>query len=204
MEKEIVLMGYSGHAYVIADILSECGTPAKFYCDGNEKQDNPFDLIFLGPERAALESLRNKACFVAIGENKIRRKIIEFLISENIEIVNAIHPLAYLSKKSVIGKGVMLSVGAKINACAELGTGVICNTGSVVEHECKIGDYVHIAPGVVICGNVYIGENSFIGANTVIKQGVKIGSNVTIGAGSVVLNDVEDSLTVVGNPIRVI
>ncbi len=47
-----------------------------------------------------------------------------------------------------------------------------------------------------------VGDNSFIGAGAIVLPGIRIGSNVKVGAGSVVTKDVEDNITVVGNPGR--
>jgi acetyltransferase-like isoleucine patch superfamily enzyme len=49
-------------------------------------------------------------------------------------------------------------------------------------------------------GGIKIGNLSFIGIGSTIIQGIKVGKNVTIGAGSVVIKNVQDNMTVVGNP----
>ncbi len=202
--KDIAIIGYSGHGLVVVDIFLCARRSVKAYCDNEEKQWNPYQLCYLGSEsdeitRKRLESFQY---FIAIGHNGIRRKIYDTLFPLLGEPINAIHPSAVISDAVQFTGGVMVAANASINPFAEIGTGVFCNTGSVIEHECKIGDFVHIAPGAVLNGNVTVGEGSFVGANCVVRQGVVIGKNVTIGAGTVVLENIEDGLTVVGNPQR--
>lgn len=202
MDKEVVLIGYSGHAYVAAEILLAAGLTPAYYCEREEKKLNPYNLRFLGTEQESISSLKTYKCFIAIGENQIRRKIADFLTQHNVILTNAVHPSAIVSTTASIDQGVMIGAGTIINAQAVIGQGVICNTACIVEHECRVGSFVHIAPGAVLCGDVTIGDNSFIGANSVIRQGVRIGRNVTVGAGAVVLADVPDNTVTIGNPSK--
>jgi len=201
--KNINLIGYSGHAFVVCDIFLSNGIKPNGYFEKEQKTNNPYDLPYLGSEqdKASDQVLQNCNYFVAIGENVLRKQITQQIISKvKIEPINAIHTNTSLSSTALLGNGVMVSGNCIINACANIGDGVICNTQSVIEHECQIGAFSHIAPGAVLCGNVKIGVCTFIGANAVIKQGVVIGDNVTIGAGAVILKNVPSNSTVVGNP----
>ena len=49
-----------------------------------------------------------------------------------------------------------------------------------------------------------IGDNSFIGAGTMLIAPIKIGKNAKTGAGSVVTKNVNDFVTVVGNPAKIL
>ncbi len=204
--KNIILIGYSGHAYVVHGILTAAGRKVIGYCDREEKQYNPFELHYFGAEHTeeALEAFTENHCFIAIGDNRIRRRIYQMLTPENFWPVNAIHPSAVMSPSALLaGNCVMVSAGAVINPLATIGTGAICNTGCIIEHECEVGAFSHIGPGAILCGNVYVGEETFIGAGAVVRQGIKIGSNVMVGAGAVVVRDIPDNVTVVGTPAKV-
>lgn len=202
-DRPIVIIGYSGHAYVVIDALQLDGKRVTAYCDQESKSNNPFNLTYLGKEKDAIEQLPQYDYFASVGDNIIRRKICDFVASViNRPPITVIHPRALVAASVSVGQGVLIAGGAILNALAVIGNGSICNTGSIVEHECVIGEYVHIAPGAVLCGNVRVGDNTFVGANAVIRQGITIGSNVLIGAGSVVTKDVPDGTQVVGNPAR--
>ena len=202
----MILIGYSGHAFVAYGILTAAGKKPLGYCDNEEKQNNPFSLQYLGKENgdAALAAFASADFFIAIGDNAIREKVYRLLAAKNLYPSNAIHPSAVIDPAATIAAhGVMIAANASINPLANIGTGVICNTGAVIEHECIVSDFAHIGPGAVLCGNVKIGSNSFVGANAVVKQGVTIGNNVMIGAGAVVLKDVPDNVRVMGVPAQI-
>jgi sugar O-acyltransferase (sialic acid O-acetyltransferase NeuD family) len=206
--KSIIIIGYSGHSYVICDIFESIISQKLIgYCENEEKVFNPYNLKYFGQETSelGLQNIRNNCYFIGIGRNFIRGKVQKNLQNTyNLYPINAIHKSAVISKMATLGKGIMVGVNVSINALATVGDGVICNTGCIIEHECIIGNFAHIAPGAVLAGNVSIGEQTFVGANSVIKQGIKIGKNVTIGAGTVVIKDIPDNVTVVGNPQRII
>lgn len=203
--KEVVIIGYAGHGLVACEILQKSGRKLVAYCDNHLKEKNVFDLPYWGVESQPENLLRlaQYDYFVAIGDNLIRRKIVQNLMNTLHAPTEAIHPTAILSAHAQVGKGVMLGAGCIVNALATIGLGTICNTASIIEHECNIGEFCHIAPSATLCGNVSVGNGSFIGANAVIKPNISIGRGVVVGAGAVVLSDLPDYVTVVGNPARI-
>jgi UDP-N-acetylbacillosamine N-acetyltransferase len=202
--KDLYILGYAGHAFVVIEAAVESGWNVKGYFDFEPALNNPFKLPYMGFEKkVVLKSIvSGHSVFPAIGNNFIRRKLIELLESEKISQAIISEPSARISKSVTIGLSTLVSANASINAMAQIGKACIINTGSIVEHECKLDDFVHIAPGSVLAGNVRIGDNSFIGANSVLKENISIGKNVVIGAGSVVLKDVADNETWIGNPAK--
>jgi sugar O-acyltransferase (sialic acid O-acetyltransferase NeuD family) len=206
LENKTVIIGYSGHSYVVADSFISNGSSINFYADVKEAINNPFNLAYLGFEsdpnfKGWDMSLKY---ILGIGDNNLREKVAKLILSKSNILENVIDPHAVISKTANIGNGVFASKGVLVNAFSKIGNFTILNTGCIIEHECEIGAAAHIAPGAVLAGNVKIGNRTFIGANAVIKQGVVIGSDVTIGAGTVVLYDVESNSKLVGNPGRLI
>jgi sugar O-acyltransferase (sialic acid O-acetyltransferase NeuD family) len=201
----MIVIGYSGHAFVACGILRAAGQPITGYCDKEEKTYNPFGLRYYGSEISgeALAAMVAHGSFIAIGVNSLRNGIYDELSIKHIRFFNAVHPSAVVDASALVTEGgVMIAANVSINPLARIGTGVICNTSCIIEHECVVGDFAHIGPGAVLCGNVRIGKQSFIGANAVIRQGITIGNNATIGAGSVVVKNVPDNVTVVGVPAK--
>ncbi|MEJ6981622.1 acetyltransferase [Pedobacter sp. P351] len=200
--KEAVIIGYSGHAYVVLDLLLANKYSIKGYCENRVIIENPYKLVYLGSENnyEVYNSIKHVDIFIAIGDNAIRKSIIENLLEKGSHLPSLIHPSAIVSDTVTMQGANVVMPGVVINSCARLGKGIICNSSSIIEHECQIGDYVHIAPGAVLTGNVSIGNNSFIGANAVIKPGIKISDNVIIGAGAVVTKNIDSGEIVAGNP----
>ena len=206
LDNKNVIIGYSGHAYVVAESFIPKGNILSYYTDLNEASNNPFNLTYLGLESNAnfkgWESPLNY--ILGIGDNNLREKAANLILNKSFQLVNVIDSNALISKSANIGLGVFASKGVLVNAFANIGNFTILNTGCIIEHECEIGISAHIAPGVVLAGNVKVGNRTFIGANSVIKQGIEIGDDVIIGAGSVIIEDVKSNTKLVGNPGRII
>lgn len=202
--KKIILAGYSGHGFVVAEAAQLSNLPLKYYAEIIPLEINPFDLDYIGFENDLLfEGWKEEFDFIlGIGDNTIRQKVANIIKAKNRNILNVIHPTASLSKKIILGDGNFIARNVSINPLVTIGNHCLLNTGCIIEHECILGDGIHIAPGAVLAGNVKIGNGSFIGANAVIKQGINIGENVIIGAGAIVLKDVLDNKKVVGNPAK--
>lgn len=202
MDKQVIILGYSGHSYVVIEAIQKSGCLIKGYVETAPKTYNPYQLNYLGDD-TWLNNQPTQNIFVGIGNNAIRRKLFEKLASHH-TIVNAIHPNSVISKTAQLNKGILIAAGAVINPLVKIGDGVICNTQCSIDHECIIDDFAHIAPGVVLCGNVKVGENSYVGARAVVKENVSIGKNVMIGAGAVVLKNLPDNVLAFGNPCKII
>lgn len=202
-KQKIILVGYSGHALVVNDCLSD-EQEITGYFDLKENKLNPLGINYLGNENA-IDFKKNNysaALFPSVGSNSLRKSVCNLIDTNGLEETLIIHPSAIVSTSSLIGRSTLVGPGAIINAYAKIGRGVIINSGAIIEHETNVGDYTHIAPGATLAGNVQIGNEAFIGANAVCKQGIKIGNRTIIGAGSVVICDVPDNETWAGNPAR--
>jgi sugar O-acyltransferase (sialic acid O-acetyltransferase NeuD family) len=206
LDNKIILIGYSGHGFVVADTAIENQLKLVEYAENSIVQHNPFHLNYVGNENEKDFFEKNKEAkyLIGIGDNTIREKIYNQIIEKQGEILTLISQSASISKSAIIGNGTFVNKNVSINAFVKIGANVILNTACIIEHDCEIADNVHIGPGAVLAGNVIVGKRSFIGANSVIKQGVSIGKDVIVGAGTVVLNNISDGKKIVGNPSRYI
>jgi sugar O-acyltransferase (sialic acid O-acetyltransferase NeuD family) len=201
--KPVILIGYSGHGLVAAEIFTQAGVTIMGYCDQAEKEKNPFRLPYLGTENDLTFQPHEVDCFVAIGDPKIREKVQRKMQGLGFGIANCVHPSALIGAGTQMEHGIMIGAAAAVQPCCSISEGAILNTSSSTDHECQIGAFAHVGPGTVLCGNVTIGRGSFVGAGSVVRQGITIGDHVMIGAGSVVVKDIPDGLTAMGNPARV-
>ena len=206
LDNKNVIIGYSGHAYVVAESYISKGNKLEYYTSLLKVENNPFNLAYLGCETDPnFRGWDMRLAFIlGIGDNNLRYKVAQLLLSKSQIIESVIDLNSIISKSANIGVGVFASKGVLVNAFSKIGDFTILNTGCIIEHECEISTSVHIGPGAVLAGNVKIGKRSFIGANSVIKQGVEIGDDVIIGAGSVIINNISSNTKIVGNPGRII
>ena len=206
LDNKVILIGYSGHAFVVVETALENGLEIVGYSDKEKSESDPYNLSYLGFENDInfIGWSKKSSFLLGIGDNVLRQKIANLIESKGKSIHTLIHSSASVSKMATIGRGTFINKNVSVNAIVHIGKNVILNTGCIVEHECVLADAVHIAPGAVLTGNVIIGERTFVGANAVIKQGVVIGKDVIIGAGSVVITNIPDGRKVVGNPGRIL
>lgn len=199
--RKTVLLGYSGHGFVVAEALLQQGFELIGYADSCEVEYNPFCIPFLGDERSVDFEWPSQVLYaLGVGNNKIREGLAKRVRSNGGRLVSVIHPEASISKDLQLGNGSFIARNAAVNPLVKVGSNVILNTSCIIDHECIIEDNVHIAPGAVLAGNVKVGKGAFVGANCVVKEGVIIGEGSIIGAGSVIIADVNAATIVVGNP----
>lgn len=204
LDNKSVIIGYSGHAYVVVESYLSNGNSLEYYTSINKVDNNPYNLTYLGCETDPnFKAWEKKLIYIlGIGDNTLRYKAAKLLLNNSQLIESVLDPQSIISDSAKIGVGVFASKGVLVNAFSKIGDFAILNTGCIIEHECEIGIGAHIAPGAVLTGNVKVGKRSFIGANAVIKQGVVIGDDVIIGAGSVIINNISSNTKIVGNPGR--
>ncbi len=201
---DIVLIGDSGHAKVIKDIVVAKGNRVIGILDDKYNDIFTDGKIVKGPVMYVNELLKDERVkvMIAIGHNRIRRKIVSRINIPEDRYVTCIHPSAIVSPSAIIGPGTVVMPGAIINADASIGMYSIINTNVVVEHDCLVENYVHISPSAVITGGVKVAEGVHLGASSSVIPQVRIGSWTTVGAGAVVVKDLPAHCTAVGAPAK--
>lgn len=206
--KKLIVIGASGHAKVVIDILEKQGTDGiAFIVDDNPALAGStlFGYPIVGMREVLLDKAKTAGVhgvIVAIGNNPARKEIAEWVAQQGFSLVSAIHPSAQIGRGVLIGKGTVVMAGAAINSDTVIGDGVIINTGATVDHDCRVGDFVHIAPGAHVCGGVDIGCGSLIGAGATLIPNLRIGSQAVLGAGSTAIRNIGDNQTAAGSPAR--
>ena len=201
---EYILIGDSGHAKVIEDCI--IANAHKVIA----KLDDKYTSVFReGPYTKApflvlMLLNENTKIIVSIGNNSIRKKMIKRLKLKPEQYGIIIHPSAIISPSVTIKGGTVVMPNVVINADSQIGEHVILNTASVVEHDCIVDDFSHISPGTILTGGVCVGEGTQIGNKSSVIPLVKIGCWSMVGAGSVVIQDIENYVTAVGVPAKVI
>lgn len=202
--KNIILVGNGGHSKVITDIIklsneyNLCGYLDQKY----EKKEISNGLIFDN-----IDNFKNYVedyyFFIAIGNNKIRKKIHEKLNLPNEKYAILIHPSAVIGSNVNIGFGTVVMGNVVINASTNIGDQCIINTLASVGHDITIKNFVHISPNSTLTGGVFIDEGTQIGAGACLIPCIKVGKNSIVGAGSTVVTNVSNNKLIVGSPAKV-
>lgn len=190
--KKVVILGASGHAHVIADIVSACGDMVEAFLDDNTD--------ILGVAGSISDYTKYSTCefIIGIGSAEVREKFSNLPV----KWYTAIHPSAVVSPKATIGEGTVVMPNAVINSGAVIGKHTIINTNAVVEHDNVIGDYVHISVGAKLGGAVHVGKTTWIGIGATISNNIDICGGCVIGAGAVVVKDIEEVGIYIGVPAK--
>ena len=203
MQKEVIILGASGHAKVIAESIIKSGDLVVGFLDDND--DLQGKEVYLGikviGKTSEVVNFPDKFFVIGIGSNNVRKMFAEKYPELNWYIV--IHPSAIIASDVQIGEGTVIMPGVVINPGTTIGKHSIVNTGTTLDHDNTIGDYVHISPGTHLAGTVTVGDSCWICAGVTVINNVSIASGNIVGAGAVVLHDItENDSTYVGVPIR--
>lgn len=206
MPARLVILGAGGHAKMVIEAARTQGKYEPTLCLAHVDDLVP-DVLGVATEAETDERLLSLQqagyhAFVAVGSNRLRRKLCTKLQSLGLPLATIISSQAWVSPSATLGAGTVVMPGAIIGAAVTIGRGAIINTAASVDHDGGIGDYVHIAPGVHLAGCVTIGEATFLGVGVSVIPERTIGSGSTIGAGAVVVRDVPDNQVWVGCPAR--
>jgi UDP-N-acetylbacillosamine N-acetyltransferase len=193
MNKKLAIIGAGGHGKVVGEIAQLNNYGSIDFFDDKENEINEFPFTISGNVNFLKDHLKDyDAFFVAIGENKIRFKLIEILKEKKMNIINLIHPRSTISKFSTLGTGTCVMANAVINPGAIIKDGVIINTSASIDHDCVIDEFAHISPNCSLSGGVKIGKFSHLGTGTSIHPGINVGKNVKTGVGSKVFKNILD------------
>lgn len=188
--KDIVLVGFGGHAKSVADTIERTGQyNIVGYTD--IKEDAACNRYkYLGAD-AALKDIYESGVKCAavgvgyVGKGDTRDKLYMMLKGIGFELPVIVDPSAIVSETAVIEEGAFIGKGAIANAEARIGKMCIINSKALVEHETVVGDYSHVAVGANLCGKVSLGDHVFVGAGAVVVQCVNVGAGAFIRAGEV-------------------
>lgn len=204
--KKLLIVGAGGHGKVVLDLARAQGAYMPIaVADDRWSHPEQQGGLWYGPVawgRRLLAEDDTIEAVIAIGDNRIRRRVAEQLGLSEERYAVLVHPQAVLGSYVTLGKGTVIQPGAIVNYGARVGSHCVLNTGAIIEHDCRIGSFTHLSPGTAIAGNVTVGEGTHIGIGATVIQGIEIGAWSTIGAGAVVIRPIPGGCTAIGIPAR--
>ena len=195
MQKKVIIIGASGHAKVIADIVKKSNDELVGFLDDNEDLLDKIiydDKKVLGTTKEEdIHKYSEHYFIIGIGSNKVRELLDKKY--KNLKWYTAIHPNAVISDDVEIGEGTVVMAGVVINTGTIIGKHCIINTCSSLDHDNILEDYVHVSPGSHLAGTVKVGRKTWICTGVTIINNISIGNNNIIGAGATVIKNIEEN-----------
>ena len=136
----LLILGAGSHGRQVMEIAHGLGLFQKvsFLDDGTTGSG------IIGRCHEAVNYLNEYPCaFIAIGNNRIRKKYAEFLWEKNFILPRIISPNATLSPDAKIGEGSIILDGAVVED-AEIGNFCIIDPGVVVPSGTVVKEYTHL------------------------------------------------------------
>lgn len=211
MAEECVIIGCGSHANSIISIVESSTVDYKIIglidtaseFDKNELKGGYKVISTLNEMLNSVGEYKDVSCFIAVGDNYLRKKIFEMLKAACFRCPNLISGNAFIDRTVSMGEGNVIAHGAIINAQTKLGSNNLINTRAIVEHDCVIDNHTHIAPNSTLCGSVNIYALVLVGAASVIMPKVVVKEESIIGAGAtLVTSTVSRQSIYVGNPAK--
>ncbi|MBF0295604.1 MAG: acetyltransferase [Magnetococcales bacterium] len=209
--KNIIIMGGSGHAKTIIDIVERENRhrivgvldPAR------EVGERLLGHVVLGGDEDLPELVTRlgiEGAILAIGGNHQRALLAERLAKQHpdLPLVSAVHPGAVIGRGATLGAGTVVMAGAVIGPDCRVGRACIINTLASLDHDSVMGDFAALAPHAATGGNCRIGRGAFLGMGAVVIHGLRVGEHALLGAGAVAVQDVPALSVSLGVPARVV
>lgn len=205
--ENIILIGSSGHAKVIIDMVEKQGA---YKIVGLIDAFRPVGEETLGYKIIGAEDdlpilvgqYDLKGFIVAIGDNSIRATVAANVACccPGLPPVTAIHPNSSIGKGATVAEGSVIMAGAVINPCCQIGRFCIVNTAASLDHDSVMEDFSSLAPGASTGGNCRIGHHSAVSIGATLRHGIKVGAHSVVGAGSLLMTDLGDYSIAYGVP----
>ena len=210
MRQKVVIIGAGGFGREILDIFEAHNERSRAWEILGFIDDNPqlcgqrirgYPVLggvgwFSKPEAEDVKTV------VAVGDNRVRRKIAEKAMSCGAKFCSIIHPSVIMTPHVKLGEGIIIAAGCIFTNDIGIRDHVIINLDVTVGHDTVIESFVNINPGVHINGNNKILEGAYVGSGAVTIQSITIGKWSVVGAGAVVVKDVPEKVVAVGVPAK--
>lgn len=129
--------------------------------------------------------------FIAIGNNQLRKKLIQQAELIGYTIINLISHNSVVSDFALLGQGIVIFPNVVIEANAKIGDGCIISSNTTINHDAIVEAYALVYCQSVIRPNVLIKSLCIIGNHCTIKTNTIVNKGTVINDGCVIENSTE-------------
>ena len=183
--KKLFIYGFGKFAEYAAYVFTEDSDyMVAGYCIEGEflKDTNTQGLnreIFVFEELNEITNGENFEVFIAVGNNKLRKRLFEKAIELEYNIASYISSKAIIWENLIIGRNVFIGEGSVLQPFVEVGDNSIIFI-TIIGHHTKIKNHTLLSV-TTLGGSVEVGDESYLGMNSTVKQKVKIAEKTIIG-----------------------
>ncbi len=164
---KILVYGSRMFGAVIRCLVDDCGHEFAGFIDDVHKGEGVLGSF----ERTRMtHPPADYGCVNAVGYSNLaaRRDVTARIVAAGYSMPVLVHPRAYVSTTSSIGRGTFVMAGALVDCRVTVDDNVVIWPGVCVSHDCRIGGNTFLSPNCTICGDCQVGCDNFVGAGAVI------------------------------------
>jgi sugar O-acyltransferase (sialic acid O-acetyltransferase NeuD family) len=197
MSDDVLLIGASGHASVVLEMLIEQEFNILGYISPFPARNKKLfiDLDWFQNDDDVLKfdksTIRLANGIGSLPGNARRAELYSQYKKLGYSFATLVSKNSFVSPYAYLEEGVQVISGALIQTGTSVGYNTIVNTGSNIDHDCSIGSNNHIAPGVTISGQVTSKANVHFGTGSSVIQSINVNENAVIVAGTSITQDLE-------------
>lgn len=168
MGKKLLILGEGGHGQVVKEVaqaIRRNGKPVYDIIDFLD--DNHSEAVGKIEKMEQFRSFYDEV-FCGIGNNSVRKRLLEKAKEIHFTIATLIHPSAYVSSSAVIEAGTVIEPKAIVNANTIVKKGCIISVGAIVDHDVVIEEYVHVNAGAICKAGSHIQKKRKLEAGEVV------------------------------------
>lgn len=149
MSRKLLILGYGGHGKVVYETAMSMIKDGKIFYDSIDFLDDNAPkavgkIINLAKFKGEYDEV-----FCGIGNNRVRKELLQKAEKLDFSIATLVHATAYVSPTATVEKGTIIEAKAIVNANSIIKSGCIISVGAIVDHDVIVEEYSHVNTGAI-------------------------------------------------------